>query len=207
MTVANYSDLQAAVARWLRRTDLTADIPDFITLAEAQMNRRIRSRRKIIRAQTSLTGEFLAVPGDFSGVRAFKLATSVPSTLGYISPEMMAELKGNRTSLSGTPSYYSIVGGEFEFDAVVSGPVAAEISYYQTIPALSIGAPTNWVLASHPDAYLYGALTQSAPFLKADDRMATWGTLFSTAVNDINAMSMAESIGGALSPSPSGSVV
>ena len=38
MALANYSDLQSAVAGWLNRTDLTSQIPDFIALAESKLD-------------------------------------------------------------------------------------------------------------------------------------------------------------------------
>jgi len=38
MSIATYSELQTAVADWMHRTDLTAKIPDFITLAESRIN-------------------------------------------------------------------------------------------------------------------------------------------------------------------------
>jgi hypothetical protein len=34
--------------------------------------------------------------------------------------------------------------------------------YSQKVPALSDSATTNWLLTSHPDAYLFGTLTMSA---------------------------------------------
>ena len=44
MALATYADLQGEIASWLRRADLSAEIPTFIALAEAQMNRRLRVR-------------------------------------------------------------------------------------------------------------------------------------------------------------------
>ena len=38
MALATYSDLKASVADFLNRTDLTSTIPDFIALAEADIN-------------------------------------------------------------------------------------------------------------------------------------------------------------------------
>lgn len=37
--------LQAAIAGWLARSDLTASIPDFIQLGEARINRELRTRQ------------------------------------------------------------------------------------------------------------------------------------------------------------------
>ena len=44
MAFSNYTELQTSVADWLDRDDLTARIPDFITLAEARFNRLLRIR-------------------------------------------------------------------------------------------------------------------------------------------------------------------
>lgn len=40
--ITNYADLQAAIANWLARADLTDQIPTFIALAEARLNRDLR---------------------------------------------------------------------------------------------------------------------------------------------------------------------
>src|SRR5437667_12907707 len=44
MALTNYSDLQSQVGNWLARSDLAANIPDFVTLFEACANRRLRTR-------------------------------------------------------------------------------------------------------------------------------------------------------------------
>ena len=42
MALASYSDLTSSIADWLNRDDLTNVIPDFVKLAETQLNREIR---------------------------------------------------------------------------------------------------------------------------------------------------------------------
>ena len=42
MALSSYSDLKASVASWLHRDDLTTQIPDFICLAEADMQVRAK---------------------------------------------------------------------------------------------------------------------------------------------------------------------
>lgn len=46
MSLTNYADLQTSVATWLQRTDLTATLPDFITLFESFANRTLRVRQQ-----------------------------------------------------------------------------------------------------------------------------------------------------------------
>jgi hypothetical protein len=199
MALTSYDELQAAVARTLRRTDLDADIPDFVTLAEARMNRRLRVRAMAQRASATLSQPYSAAPSDFLGVQTFTLEGDPPRVLHYLTPDQM---EGQARGGAGTPQRFTVVGGELRFDPAPGAPVTGNLTYWARIPALSGSAPSNWVLERHPDAYLYGALAASAPFLRADDRLATWATLFLTALDDIEASDRSESFSGALTPVP-----
>ena len=55
MALGTYTDLKTSVANYLEREDLTATIPDFITLTENRLNRDIRARVNMIRATTTTT--------------------------------------------------------------------------------------------------------------------------------------------------------
>ena len=50
MALTTYTELKASLADWLNRSDLTTTIPDFISLAEAQIERQLRTRQMIVRA-------------------------------------------------------------------------------------------------------------------------------------------------------------
>ena len=41
MSISNFTDLKSSIADFLNRDDLTAVIPTFIKLAEADMNRKL----------------------------------------------------------------------------------------------------------------------------------------------------------------------
>ncbi len=47
----------------------------------------------------------------------------------------------------------------------------------------------NWLLINHPDAYLYGALMEAEPYMKNDQRIATWAQGLSAAIDAINSAS------------------
>ena len=53
MAIATYTDLQTSIANFLARSDLTAQIPDFIALAEASMSRELETRSQEKRATAS----------------------------------------------------------------------------------------------------------------------------------------------------------
>ncbi len=185
MPLATYSDLQAEVAAWLRRADLAAEIPTFITLAEAQMNRRLRVRPMLARLSQTLDSDYSSLPADFLAEREVKIVNGDGSCrpLAYLAPEPMDRL--GAVAIQGKPQFYGLYGGSLRLYPAPDQPYAIELDYVQALAALSAANPTNWLLTAHPDAYLYGALTQSAPYLRADERLQTWGTLFSTVLTDI----------------------
>lgn len=191
-----YAGLKASIADFLNRGDLTAVIPDFIILAEAQMTRRFAAaagaglpvpRRLMIRADATIEAdsEFVAVPERFIGPRSFILRTEPVTELNYLSPETFLAAKKTLIFDAGdAPRYYTVMGGEFQILPLPVLAYEAEWAFFQAPAPLSDSISTNWMLQSHPDIYLYGALTQSAPYLEHDERVSVWGALFTQAITD-----------------------
>lgn len=202
MALDTYSGLKAAVADWLWRTDLTDQIPDFITLAEAQMNRRLRTRRNAARATATISSEYVTVPSSFGGPRTMKITGTPDQIVEYVSPENMTNLEAEYYGTSGKPKFYTVMGGEFQFLPAPDSAYTAEMTYWERIPALSDSNTSNWVLADHPDAYLYGSLAQSAPYLKDDERLAGWVAIFGGLLDDINREDAVSAFGGNLNMRP-----
>jgi hypothetical protein len=210
MALDTYANLKLAVGDWLNRADLAAAIPDFIAMAEAQLSRRLVMdgpvRNMMGRADAAIDTEFTALPGDFLGLRALRL-TGARQPLAFAEPEDLVRLKILYPSQTGAPSRLAIAGATLQvWPWVEGGSYAAEMIYWKRIPALSEAAPSNWLLQLHPDAYLYGALLQSAPYLKDDARLPVWGQIFAAVIGDIvKASAIARTAPHlALSPVPSG---
>jgi len=202
VTLSTYDGLKAEIAAWLRRTDLTDEIPSFIALAEAQMNRRLRVRPMTARLAASWSAEYVDLPGDFLSERLVKLTGASPGVLRCLTPEKIDAMV--RSASSGRPRFYALYGQQIRLHPAPDGAYAAELVYLQALPALSEGNPSNWLLASHPDAYLYGALAQSAPYLRADDRLQTWSSLFGAALTDIETADRTGSAAQLLTDAPVG---
>jgi len=186
MAVNSYSALQASIADFLNRSDLTAVIPDFITLAEAQFNRNIRHRKMVERATATLDSEYSAVPSDWLESIRFQINTNPITVMEFVSPDQAAMLKG-ANSASGKPIYYTQIGQQFQvIPAPDSGSAyTGELTYYAKIPALTVSNTSNWLLVEAPDLYLYGSLLQAAPYLQDDQRIAVWGALYDRALSDL----------------------
>ena len=54
MAISTFTELKASIANFLNRDDLTATIPDFISLAESSINNEIRHWRMEKRAETTV---------------------------------------------------------------------------------------------------------------------------------------------------------
>ena len=199
MALTTYTELKASVADWLNRSDLTAAIPDFISLAEAQIERTLRTRQMIVRANASFNVEFGATPADFLEVRSFKLSgTNPPTPLSFMTIDAL-DAESTKFTASGRPKFFGIVGGQFRLVPTPDSNYATELTYYAKLSKLSASVASNFIFSASPDIYLYGALLQAAPYLQDDNRISVWATLYERALNDLQtADDRASTSGGAL---------
>lgn len=199
MALATYNDLKTSIGDWLNRSDLTSVIPDFISLAEAQIERTLRTRQMIVRANASFSAEYGAVPADFLETKSLKLTSTNPQQpLSFLSIDSM-DAQATQYTASGRPKFFTVVGGQFRLVPTPDTTYTTELTYYAKLTKLSVSVSSNWLLSSSPDAYLYGSLLQAAPYLQDDARIQTWATLYERALNDLRtADDRGASSGGAL---------
>jgi hypothetical protein len=184
MAIGTYSELQAAVADWLERGDLTARIPSFIALAEAEMNRTLRARRAQSRSTVSISAEFSSLPAGFREMQSVRLLRPGTATWDRVDPLTHDAISG-LDGMTGQPRYYAVVGDQLRLYPAPDATYSVELTIAAVVPALSDSAPTNWVLTDHPDAYLYGALKHAAPFLRDSDQLPVWLKLAGDAMAQI----------------------
>ena len=186
MSITNYSELQASVASWLNRSDLSANITDFITLAEAQLSTDLKTRAmetKVTLATVAGTNT-VALPSDMLEMRRIQVVGTYNQPLSYRSPdEISIDYAANG---SGQPVVFTVIGGNVELAPIPDAVYSLELTYEQRIPALSVASPTNWLITNWPNAYLYASLMAAAPFIMNDERLPVWGQLYSQAVEGIN---------------------
>lgn len=185
MALTTYAGLIAAVPAWLTRSDATeTKIIDWIALAEARIGRELRINTMLTRTTASISSEYSAVPTDFLQALSFRLADSPYTRIAYITPEAMSQMHEDRVS-GDTPCYYTQIGGEFWFSPVPNAAVDAELIYYARLPALTTTNTTNWMLTSHPDAYLRGTLLEASIYYEDDENIAKYESLFGQSLTAI----------------------
>lgn len=177
MAINTYATLQTALQNWLARADadIVARIPEFIDLAEAQFNRDIKHRSMEVQTTLNAVGgvETVALPADYIEARALVVESNPKSVLTLVTPQQLAT--NWAVGLPGVPTEYTIIGSNLHLGALPDAAYDMTLTYYQEIPALTDSATTNWLLTSHPDMYMYGALIQAAPYLMDDARIPVWG--------------------------------
>jgi hypothetical protein len=189
VSITSYSTLVTAVTEWLAReedTTLVARIPTFIQLTEAKLNRELFVRQMENRATTSVdTGstepEFISLPDDFQSMRRVRLSgVSGKPRLDFKSQTQMDEYRTSIGDATGQPRFFTVFGTEMELCPTPDDDYEIEMVYRQNLPALTSTNTSNWLIELAPDLYLYGALLESAPYIKEDGRAQTWGNAFSS---------------------------
>ena len=184
MAITTYAELQAAAANWLVRVDLTARIPEFITLAEARLNRVLRSR--LAESEAPLTavigGRTLPLPADFAEpLGLWRLRPEGREALRFVEPSLLGA-----SSLRGEPACWTVDGGAVAFERPCDqayGFVLRMLTKFR----LSEAQPTNALLSECPDAYLFATLCEAAPFLRDAELAGAYEARFDRAVAEINA--------------------
>ena len=189
MALSNYTELKAAIADWLDRSDLTARIPDFIALAEARVSRELRIRAMEVRSTMTATvnKRYFNLPNNYLQMRNFQLNTNPVTPLEYITPEMLDRLYGSNTT--GKPRAYSLIGDEIQLAPIPDSTYTIEMAYYEKFSPLGDGTggtvTSNWLTSNAPDVLLYGALIEAEPFIKNDERIQLWMTAYKESIDKI----------------------
>ena len=187
MALTTYTSLKTSIANFLNRDDLTSVIPDFVALAESQINRDIRHWKMEVRSsgQQDPGDEYMQVPADWVETIRLHITDNGTSVVNLLSRDAMADKRQGDEDTSGTVAYYTHADGQIQLYPTPSGTTNFELLYYQKVPSL-LSNSDNWLLLEAPDVYLYGSLIHSAPYLVEDERVAMWAQMYSASVARLN---------------------
>lgn len=197
MALSTFDELKSSIAGWLNWEDIDTRIPDFITLAESRFNRDLDHWQMETSDTITANAQYEDLPTGFLAPVRLSLGSTTYAPLRLVSVHVMQEMREANGDSSGRPEYYAVTGGQFEFYPTPDTDYAVNVIYRQAITALSDADPSNWILTSHPGAYLYGALMQSAPYLAEDERIQVWAALYANEVQAINLEGERAKFGGA----------
>ena len=174
--MTNYTTLLASIASWLNRSDQTANIPDFLTLAESAIADDVRLQGMIVRSTLSTVAaqDYIALPDDWLEFVYVK-SDSLPL-------EFMPADRLRAASLqTGALENYSIEGGRLLLSPTPAAVTTIDISYFAKLPVLS-GTSTNFLLTRWPQIYLFKALANGFRFLMDSPHADSWDALYAAEV-------------------------
>lgn len=178
MAISTYSELVTAVTNHIHRNDLTSVIPDFITLAEDELNARCRLPCQETFDDLSVTSRLTALPSDLIELRSVEYDGSPLQLVPFGTPEYLTAVQYDNAS--GAPRWYSIRANQLE--VFPYGTLTLNLTYYAKVGPLTSNTPTTAVLTNHPSLYFYGTLRQAAIYTRDADLGAAAATMFDNAL-------------------------
>lgn len=172
-------------------SEVTTRIDNFMRVVESRINRALKVGDMSARARIDLTladpdQRYFALPTDYGGLRSIKWVNgSAEMPLRRINPEQMTyRVNSQASGVGGERIYYNIVARQIQiFPTKNEGFL--EVTYYQKVPELTVGAPNNWVSDYEPDCYIFGLLVEIASFTKDSDAYGIWEQRFLNCLEDM----------------------
>lgn len=193
MSISTYAELQTAVENWLSRADLDSLIPDFITLGETRIFRKLRVKEMETSFSTTITSGTISLPTSYVDLKFSYVDGDSSQWLERKPARWIYENYPTRSS-DGKPKFIAREGDTFIFGPYPDSGYTIKGSYYKNIGPVSSSAHS--VFTNNPDLYLFAALCEAAPYIKNDKRIPLWEAKFSSALAQAQEKSEKEEYSG-----------
>jgi hypothetical protein len=195
-----YDTLTAAVPDYLDAQIDSAQVPGWVGLVEAEINRRLALdpvRPQLTRQTITLDAEYVTIPTDFQkdvsleyvesdGTRheiRFVDFTGLVDDVANPIPETW--LFSANPDYTDKPEVAAIIDGEMRLFPVPDASYSGTFLYNAKLTAISDTNQQNWFLAAHSDVYLYGLLFHANAFLPDKETAAQWFDLFNSRLDQV----------------------
>jgi hypothetical protein len=139
MALDTFDNLKSTISTYLNRSDLTANLADFIRLTEARLNRELRVR-EMVNTDTSITTvsgtQNYALPSGYLEATTVIFQSDPYCTLRFLSNSDFYN-KYNSSQSRGKPTFFTIVGTDILLGVAPDTATTLQINYYKTLTALS----------------------------------------------------------------------
>lgn len=181
--ITTYATLQTAIADWLARSDLTTWLPNFTQNWEEDFYREPMNWASWMETalNVTITNNVAAVPVDYLGLRIAYISGQNSPPLKRISLNQLYE-RYPRAGSTGVASYIARSGSNLVFGPIPSSGTLAGTYYAKPTVLRTDADGVNWLITNAPDLCLYGSLLAAEPFIKNDERIATWQMMYERAL-------------------------
>ena len=187
-----YTSLLSDLRRYLERgftqeSDpyVYEQLPRLITLAERRIARELKVEGFIVPVTTTLQAgvSVYAKPDRWRDTVSMRIESNAIQARSY---EYIRNYWPNDAQ-TGTPQFYA----DYDYQHWLIAPAPAvdtsiEILYYEQPRFLGDETQTNFITEYAPDMLLYGSLLEAAPYLKNDQRLQIWQSLYDRAAQALS---------------------
>lgn len=183
MALDTYANLKTSISDWMARSDLAGNVAEWITLAEARLNRELPA----VEEEATLTATSSSRTIDVS---AYSIVE--PLALYLVDPDTSDERRlVKRDTIAyenenGEPRYwtYDSDDAEINFDRPADQAYSLRFQFRERF-TLSDSATTNWLLTNHPDVYLAASIFYGGMFEDNDTRAGKWKALLESEIPSV----------------------
>jgi hypothetical protein len=185
MAISNYTELKAAVTNWMTRSDLAGEAAEFISLAEAVLNRELDP----VETDVTLTGTIGSRRIDIAATACVEPIALFLAEAGCNEIELSPRTDGTfpYTITADRPSVWAIDGTNIDFDCPLDQAYPFRFRIRQRF-ALSDTLPTNWLLTYHPDVYLAATLVWGGVFIQDDPAASRWVSILNSGIPSVRSV-------------------
>jgi hypothetical protein len=189
-----YASLSAQILDYLDRNDAdtAAAVPNFIYQAEQRISREVKN----IGLETYVNGTFaigqniLLKPARWRRTLSLTYGSGTNNNVSnqiYLRTYEYVKSYWPDSVQESPPLYYA----DFGYDHIIVAPTPDQKypfiwSYLQLPEPLGPTVSTNWITNNAPDLLLYASLLEAIPFLKVDERIPFWQSLYDRSLQSLN---------------------
>jgi hypothetical protein len=204
-TTMTFTTLQEDVRRYLERGNSYASdpvvyeqIPRLINLAERRISRELKVQGfiNVVTGTLAVGQAVYPKPDRWRDTVSVNIGTGAQNNTRKVvfsrAYEYLLSYWPDRTATE-EPIFYS----DYDYNHWLIAPTPDaeypfEILYYEIPPLLDDVVQTNWLTDFAPQLLLYGTLLEATPFLKNDERIPVWQSMYDRAAAMLNGEDLAK---------------
>lgn len=170
MAISTYAELQSAITDWMVRSDVSGSAADFITLAEARLNRILEP----VATTATLTGTIGSASISISAldiVEPVALWVTADNFEWEVLPQPLGTFP--EVDTDGQPQFYAIEGSNIKFERELDQAYSFRFVYTARL-GLSDVVTTNEFLRKHPDMYLCASIFWAAVYIQDEGKAGAY---------------------------------
>lgn len=176
-----YDELKAEIAGYLHRSDLTTEIPRFITKAEQRIGCDARLLENRVQATVTPSSGVAALPTRFAEMR--RISTGSGASLVIL--EAVPARAGNNYGTSGKSVAYYL---SEQIYLLPANDTDIDIDYYEYPEPLAgaAGSATRPIMSRYESLYVSAAMMEGLLFVQDFEAYGIWAQRYTAEVNQAN---------------------